>query len=261
MEINSTKSSLFCGNSNLLQKKEATSENSYSDIKLFKIELSKYHHITDVLLSVLSPLEVKRAQRYHHLKDTNRFIICRALLKILIAKEKGLAVSQIYFEKETNHKPYFPIDRALFFNVSHAGDFAIIAIGNCELGVDVEQVDEHFNYSDILSTVFSAEEISFIKDFEFERRLFYKFWTRKEAIVKAIGKGIDDDFSKIPVADGNHEVPTSLVQDFKNINVYSLELQADYFVAIAYTQENKTFDFYPIPQADELLVLLRNWGV
>ncbi|MGJ8550148.1 4'-phosphopantetheinyl transferase family protein [Winogradskyella wichelsiae] len=251
--MDNSKSIVFCDALEVLDSNQEVLKDVCSDIKLFKIELSQYYQLTDILLKALTSEEVKRAQRYHQLKDSNRFIICRALLKYVIAEEKGLDISQIHFEKKANHKPYFPLDRSLFFNVSHAGDFAVIALGNCELGIDVEQIDSNFKYSDILSSVFSVEEINFISHSEFERRTFYKFWTRKEAIVKATGKGIDEEFINIPVLDGAHFVSSSLVDGFKNIEVHSFNLNADHTAAIAYTDKNKGIIFCKIPKAETLL--------
>ncbi|MBF8150480.1 4'-phosphopantetheinyl transferase superfamily protein [Winogradskyella sp. F6397] len=226
-----------------------------SDIKLFKIELSKYYGVVEVLLKTLTPLEVERAHRYHQLKDFKRFVICRSILKIIIAQLKGLKVSQVYFEKNDNHKPYFPSDKSLFFNVSHAGEYALIAIGPCELGVDIEYINPQFEYEEILPTVFSTEEINFINDSEDERHDFYKLWTRKEAIVKATGQGIDDDFFKIPVKDGSHTVSASLVNNFNKINVYSFNITTSYIGSIAFKGVDvdlKQIVFQPISSAEKL---------
>ncbi|WP_179319621.1 4'-phosphopantetheinyl transferase family protein [Winogradskyella helgolandensis] len=260
MEYNNSESNLFCGSSIIIDRKGEDSDQIHSGIKLYKIELSQYYNITDVLLKTLTPHEVQRAHRYHHIKDSKRFIICRSFLKLLIAQRNDIEISQVYFEKTENHKPYFPLDKTLFFNVSHAGDYAIIAIGNCELGVDIEYIDKHFNYADILPTVFSSEELSFVEMSNFKRQTFYKLWTRKEAIVKATGKGIDDDFSKIPVLDGAHTVPSSLINDFKKINVFSFNLNAYYVGAFAFKGDDidfKHISFQPLPNIVELESLFK----
>ncbi|EPR74093.1 4'-phosphopantetheinyl transferase [Winogradskyella psychrotolerans RS-3] len=233
--------------------------NKQPEIKLFKIELSQYSNIIDVLLKYLSPQEVLRAKRYHQLRDSNRFIICRSFLKILIAQQNKIDVSQVYFEKGDNHKPYFPLDKTLFFNVSHAGDFAIIAIGNCELGIDIEKVDDHFNYSEIIPVVFSAIEIEAIHSSEQSRPMFYKFWTRKEAIVKAIGTGIDEGLIRLPVTDGFHNISSFLVCNFKNVRVTSFELNENHIGSLAITTNdinNDSIAFYPNPTIEEIIGLI-----
>lgn len=255
MKIKNLECSLFCGTSKIFHTQGEASENEISTIKLFKIELSQYYNIIDVLLNFLSPQEVLRAQRYHQLRDSNRFIICRSFLKILIAKQKNIEVSQVYFEKSNSHKPYFPLDKTLFFNVSHSGDFAIIAIGNCELGIDIEKIDPQFNYSEIIPIVYGITEIDAIQSSEDSRSMFYKFWTRKEAIVKAIGKGIDEDLIKIPVTDGFHNISSALVCNFKNVSVISFKVNENHIGALALTNEtlsNDNITFYPNLTIDEI---------
>ena len=255
MEINNSRSVVFCNSSEIVYNNQQISKNIHPEIKLFKIELSKYYNIVDILIKNLTPTEVKRAERYRHIKDKNRFIICRGILKYLLAKERHSDISEIQFENNINHKPYLSIDKSLFFNVSHAGNYALIAIGHYELGVDVEFIDTNFHYNEILSNVFNEEEIDQINTAENSRYQFYKFWTRKESIVKAIGKGIDDDITKIPATDGTHALPSSLVCDFKKLSVFSFNLNDDYIGALAIAEDFKEVErlnFYPSPTVDDL---------
>ncbi|WP_225035706.1 4'-phosphopantetheinyl transferase family protein [Winogradskyella sp. SM1960] len=260
MDSDNFECNIFSKTSEIVDCNIDEENNTDSDIKLFKIELPKYYGIVDVLLKRLTSSEIQRAERYRLVKDKNRFVICRSILKFVLAKEKQIHISEVQFEKNSKHKPYLKADKTMFFNVSHAGDYAIIAIGKCDLGVDIEYISPDFNYMDILPSVFSDEEISFLQDSKFERQIFYKFWTRKEAIVKAIGKGIDDDFLKIPVLDGAHTVPSRLVNDFKKINVFSFNLNANYVGALAFKGDKvdfKKLSFQPLPNTEALESMLK----
>src|SRR5690606_22195349 len=125
--MGNSESQLFCGEVKIDEVNNQTSNDSNSVIKLFKIELAKYVAIVDVLFKTLSTREQERAHRFRQLKDTQRFVICRSLLKYVLAEETGLDISQVIFELNDNNKPYLNIDSPLFFNVSHSGDYAIIA--------------------------------------------------------------------------------------------------------------------------------------
>ncbi|WP_417876541.1 4'-phosphopantetheinyl transferase family protein [Winogradskyella sediminis] len=261
MTIKNSESTLFCGYSEVAEARQQVSEHNPNAIKLFKIKLSQYSDVIDVLSRALTPLELERARKYHQIKDSNRFIICRSFLKTIIAQRNHLKISDVCFEKSNNHKPFFPLDPSLFFNVSHAGDFALIAIGDCELGVDVEYINPKFQYNDILPTVFSADEIKFIHDSDLERQAFYKLWTRKEAIVKATGKGIDENFIKIPVIDGCHKISSSLVNEFKNLRVSSFKLNDDYISSLAITRDDTSIDsvmFQGNPSLDDVAALIES---
>lgn len=243
MSTNKPESLIFCDALELFYSKELQPKDELSAaIRLFKIELSEYADHINYLTSFLTAEEAERAMRYRHRKDHDRFIICRSLLKYILAETTRTPISTIYFEKTPNHKPYLPTDRSVFFNVSHSSDFAVIAIGPQELGVDLEYRDANFGYQDILPQVFNKTEIKQIQGSENGRAAFYKFWTRKEALVKAIGKGIDDDLKHIPVTDGFHYVSASLLCNHKKINVFSFNLNTDYVGALAVTGSLNDYD-------------------
>lgn len=250
MKIKSSGTNVFCGNSEIYDCDEKASSYTKSDIKLFKIELSKYYEIVDYLIRFLTPIEIEHADRYRHINDRKRFIICRSLLKYLLAEKTKLDISKIRFEKTGNHKPYFPDDTSLHFNLSHAGNYAIIAIGNCELGVDIEFIDNSFDFTEILFGVFSEVDIDLIRNSNNMRYSFYKFWTRKEAMVKALGKGIDDNFGQIPASDGLHRVESELLGNIPNLLVLSFKVDEQHIGSIAFEGNNKDvkkLHFYPVP--------------
>lgn len=248
-------SSIFCGT---LESCSQDSDQKMEDaigVKLYKIELLKFHDLASDLMILLSDSERDRANRYHFLKDKKRFIICRTLLKLLLAKHIGLHVDNIIFDVDSNKKPFLPSHPSVFFNVSHAGDYALIAIAKSAIGVDVEYINYDFDHSEISPNIFTKTETAQTENSTNKHLTFYKFWTRKEAIVKAIGKGIDGDFSKIQVTDGFHSIHSSIVSNFNLIKVFNFNLTTDYIGALAFTEDVVEFDkiiFYPIPTSDEL---------
>ena len=250
-------SKLYCGNSEVIQGGESAGNLLNSDVKLFKIVLSDYYKVIDALSKSLTIAERERAERYRQTKDKNRFIISRSLLKHLLAEESGVDIAKITLEKHTNHKPYLPSDKSLHFNVSHAGDIALIAISKYEIGVDIEFIDNEFNYTEILPTVFSKEEMKLIHESKNKRHSFYKFWTRKEAIVKAIGRGIDDALIKIPVINQLHTVPLNLMAGYDIVRVLSFDISENYVASLAVCAP--IYDFHNLhiheaPVAEEFLV-------
>lgn len=250
-------SNLYCGTLEIRTQADETENND--DIKLYQIELLKYQELVPNLISLLSETEFNRANGYHFEKDKNRFIICRALLKFFLAKHVGLEINKINLEVDSNKKPYLPNHSSVFFNISHSGDYGLIAIAKYPIGVDIECINKEFNYKEILQNVFNQNEIDAIENSNDKQQTFYKFWTRKEAIVKAIGKGIDEGFSEISVMDGFHSIKSSIVSNFENINVYSFDLNDNYVGALALTEVATNFDvirFYSIPTPEELKELI-----
>jgi len=241
---------VYCKSIRLPNYSEDQTKAEPEDIKVFKIQLSTYEPMLSYLWTLLNNTEQDRAERYHFKKDKNRFVICRALLKLLISDETNLNVSEINFRKGKHHKPFLPQNPALHFNVSHSEDYAIMAIGNCELGVDVEFVNQQFQYKDIIPTVCTEDEKNWIHKASDALQTFYKIWTRKEALVKAMGIGINDDFKTMPVTDGVHYKKLQMESHRPTVKVFSLNFNVHYQAALALiTDTDKTIKFYAFPQA------------
>src|SRR5262245_40029907 len=88
------------------------------------------------LLAWLSPDEQQRASRYVFPRDRQRFSICRAKLRKILAAYRGERPRQIVFRYGPNGKPALDPNGGLHFNVSHAENRALVAVSRCgPLGV------------------------------------------------------------------------------------------------------------------------------
>ncbi len=90
-------------------------------------------------------------------------------------------------------KPQLDCDSPLGFNLSHCGEFALLAISdNSPLGVDLERIREESPIEDLAQRCFSPEEqIQWLQVSEEKRRTsFFHLWVQKEAMVKARGDGM-----------------------------------------------------------------------
>ena len=78
----------------------------------------------------------------------------------------------------------------VYFNLSHSGNIAVCAIGNEEVGCDVEAVTEV--KSNIAKRFFTVSENKYLDQFEGEKRQkeFYRLWTMKESYLKMTGEGM-----------------------------------------------------------------------
>ncbi|MDM9630302.1 4'-phosphopantetheinyl transferase family protein [Robiginitalea aurantiaca] len=240
-------SSLFCQSTEITESgKKKLKQDGGSGILLFKVELKKYYSAIATFLGILDDDELQRAHRYHFLKDKNRFIICRAFLKMALSKTTGTNLSDIRIDTGHNKKPVLSSHPDVFFNVSHSGQYALIAIGDKPVGVDVERVNREFDFSDIKVKIFNPKErqvLDFAADTE---RQFYEFWTRKEAVLKATGKGIDDDFAQIPATDGFHELESGILGKASDFVVMSFEVDAEHMGAIAIEGRYEEFSWNPL---------------
>ncbi|RZK77118.1 MAG: 4'-phosphopantetheinyl transferase superfamily protein [Pedobacter sp.] len=123
----------------------------------------------------------------------------------------------------------------IFQNKSYSGSKIAIAISDQPVGIDIEFINQTFDYNDMLTECFSAEEISEITN----HKDFFKGWTRKEALLKATKLGITDEIKLIPTSDGEHELPSVLGNYQNDWNVYTITTDGyQLTVASAHKQEN-----------------------
>lgn len=143
---------------------------------------------------VLSDDERARAARFIHERHARRFRVGRGRLREILAGYVGASPEALSFAYNAEGKPR--IDGP-HFNLSHSEDVA--ALGVCaelSIGVDVERVQPFSE--DLPAHVFSAPEREAMARAPHADRTtwFFRGWTRKEAVVKAVGGGLS-----IPLGD------------------------------------------------------------
>ena len=218
-------------------------------VDLWKIKLPDDLTIPTEIEAVLNNEEHQTASRFYQAKDRQNFTIRRGVLRILLAGYLGVKASEIEFIKGENKKPFVnkPAPPGIHFNVSHSGEWALIGISDYELGVDIEEFRASFNYQEILHQGFSSQEIEFITSSESPAKNFFQLWTRKEALIKATAKGVDDDLDKIPGLDGSHDVNAVLLGSTKNWTVKSFNVEKMCQASIAYSDYNSSINFLNFP--------------
>lgn len=113
-------------------------------------------------------------------------------------------------------KPYFE-NYPIRFNITHSGNFVACIISNdtSTIGIDAEVV-KAVNTKDF-KDLWSEEEWADIQSNDIA--VFFKYWTRKEAVVKAIGKGLNIPLNQISVGNGTAKVGDE-IYFLKEINIF-----------------------------------------
>jgi 4'-phosphopantetheinyl transferase len=102
-------------------------------------------------------------------------------------------------------KPYAPADAGLDFNLSHAGHHVLLAFARGqELGVDLERDERRLSLLEIARRFFAADEADALERLPADARLpcFLQLWTRKEAVLKALGQGLNFGLDRLAFAVG-----------------------------------------------------------
>jgi len=148
------------------------------------------------LRGILTADEVDRANRFSFEVDRQRFIAARATLRSILSKYITICPGDLCFYYNQYGKPFLAPEFSSYqlnFNLSHSHRIALYAIArNLEVGIDVERVRSDVEYEEIAKLFFSVDEVAILGTMPTEKRLeaFYHCWTRKEAYIKAQGKGL-----------------------------------------------------------------------
>lgn len=130
----------------------------------------------------------------------------------LLAAYLGVAESSVALCDETRGKPRLAHPRrgvgaqALEFNWSHSGDYALIALTRgFELGVDIERFGKNLRALEIARRFFDGSEADALAALDPDEReqAFIGLWCAKEAVLKAVGKGLSFGLDRLVFAHGD----------------------------------------------------------
>ncbi|MCR5294984.1 MAG: 4'-phosphopantetheinyl transferase superfamily protein [Lachnospiraceae bacterium] len=97
-------------------------------------------------------------------------------------------------------KPYFPNHPEACFNISHAGDYIMLAVSSVPLGCDIEKlrISDEKKLLSMARHIFSGKEYDAYLAGEDKVDAFFRAWVLKEAESKWLGCGFAGGFNKLP---------------------------------------------------------------
>ncbi len=131
--------------------------------------------------------------------------------------------SELKFETNAYGKPRLAGVREFQYNISHTRGAAAVGISRTPIGVDVEKMGRY--EEEVAGRFFCENEVRYIEQGDAGRR-FYEVWTKKEAYVKWIGKGLAIPF---PSFDVFAEETARHLESFQ---------KDGYMIAVCHTGEN-----------------------
>lgn len=152
------------------------------------------------------------------INDRKRSLAGDILVKKYLSKLYGTQKEKIEIKKGKHKKPYV-INLPAHFNVSHSGNYTVVAISDRPIGIDIEVIKE---FSAITAKkLFNEDELKYISGNSSTRKkslmqkCFYEIWTAKEAYLKYLGTGISGGINSLSFTLNKN----GLLPDKKDINL------------------------------------------
>ncbi len=183
--------------------------NQYSlepgEVHVWRTELAQPDDVLDKFWPMLDAEEADRARRFHFEKHRRGFVVARGFLREVLGRYLDAKPESLQFAYGAYGKPALNGEHKstrLRFNMSHSHNLALLAVTeDNEIGVDVEYMRADFAGADIAQRFFSRAEVATFNRLAEDERVaaFFRCWTRKEAFIKATGKGMSQSLDGFDV--------------------------------------------------------------
>jgi 4'-phosphopantetheinyl transferase len=194
------------------------------------------------LLDLLDDGERARHAGFLRAEDRARFLVAHALVRIVAAHHAGVAPRELRYADGAPHtKPRFAgLAANLEASISHSAERVVVAVSRgVELGVDVERVAAASEDESLAQSVLGPDEQRELRRSAEPARAwaFCRYWTRKEAILKATGHGLSVSPKAIAVTSPTR--PPALVswsgpeRPLQSVHVYDLDADTGYAASLA----------------------------
>lgn len=175
------------------------------------------------ILSQIAPQYVKKYQEHKIEADKKQELMAGYLLKTYldIEREEQLVINE-------NGKPLLKAGKP-FFNLSHSGNYVVLVISDCEIGVDIEHIMQCHEAT--IKKVYSPRMQEGLTGLSGEEKneKFSQLWTEFEARLKLKGTGFGEGWKEL--RDMNCYIDTRRVEDYF-ISVaaeYPLNIEVEHF--------------------------------
>ncbi|WP_417237460.1 4'-phosphopantetheinyl transferase family protein [Bizionia paragorgiae] len=194
-----------------------------------KIQEAKHEILLGTYLNSFPKKYKERLLRYQRWEDVQLSLLGRLLIK------EGLS----YFDKKVDFenlmfteydRPYFK-DNDVQFNVSHSGELVVVIFTNkfVDIGIDIEK-SHNVKVTEFRGQMTPYEEQKIFNS-ECPQEEFFKYWTQKEAVLKATGRGLSIPLESFEIKNNITSIET------RTFFVSEIDLQKEYVCHISQNQK------------------------
>lgn len=152
----------------------------------------------DEYLAKLPSPFIEKIHKFRRWQDAQASLLGKLLISEVLTNGDLSILNHIQFN--TYNRPF--IKNYPDFNISHSGSYVVLVTNSSsKVGIDIEEI-KPINPLEFKSqmTNFEWENIMQSKD---RLHAFYLYWTQKESVIKAYGKGLSTPLSSFEVKNGS----------------------------------------------------------
>ena len=226
-------------------------------VSVVKVNREYIEQHFDELVERLYPERKSRVLAFRRKEPAYVSVVAGLLLQELVEKQLGIHPDELVLEKNENGKPWIEDHPEFYFNISHAGDYVVLAYGDVPLGIDIEQIRAQNMH--VAKRCYTEAEYAYVTGADSEEnhevkigtdmtmpipsmdindRFFY-LWTMKESYLKLTGDGISVPLNSFEI---DPEQKTVVGTSYR----YFMLRMDDYWIAVCtgeeceITYDNKT---------------------
>lgn len=202
------------------------------EIHIWSIDL---HDMGADATELLDPAELARAGRFVFAHDWRRYVAAHAWMRRILGAYLRLPPQVVRWTVNAHGKPRLLHD-VLAFNLSHSADMALVAVtAGFEVGVDVEAIRNDLPDEALAAAVLTPAEHAALNACPpaSQSQAFAHCWTRKEAVLKALGIGFACEPCGLNVGIGPQHASLHVAPHGASVEVASVEAPSGFAAAVA----------------------------
>jgi 4'-phosphopantetheinyl transferase len=169
---------------------------SENQVHVWLVNISELLDHSQKFEHFLNKAEKKKAAQFKYDDLRQKFVICRGALRIILSLYIDKKPLDLNIDPNSIGKPVLTKSNSqqdLEFNISHSEEICLVALSqNLEVGVDAEAIKPIADLEEMANSILTKRELIDFHSSLSELKIanFYRLWSAKEAMLKAIGCGL-----------------------------------------------------------------------
>lgn len=172
------------------------------------------------------------ASGFKFMAGKQRKVIGEMLLRAIVFRDYGIPSANLVINTTEKGKPYLASHPHIHFNISHSGEWVVIAFSSTKVGVDVEKIRD-VNLG-IAQRFFSEEEKRLLFSLPTNKQIdyFFDLWTLKESFLKAIGTGLTKPLKSFTIKQAEGGFCLFENEDYSQVILKQIKIERNYKMSV-----------------------------